>query len=165
MYTTHVYDSLKYMLVHCGQGRGKWSVRCSTELITQLFSVLGCSALDVVGSHQHKHTERERESRGGEVASINCCCPIEALCRYAGSSSLYVMLCRAADVVRQWAHISNSPEREREREECHPFGHQSPLHTSLYDLVVWPSLHTRRQTHWLQVIYKSLLGKSPRYLS
>ena len=26
----------------------------------------------------------------------------------------------------------------------------------------WPlSLHTRRQTHWLQVIYKTLLGKVP----
>ena len=35
----------------------------------------------------------------------------------------------------------------------------------LYALVGWPSLHTRRQTHWLQVIYKSLLGKTPPYLS
>jgi hypothetical protein len=25
-------------------------------------------------------------------------------------------------------------------------------------------LHIRRQTHWLQVIYKSLLGKAPPYL-
>ena len=29
----------------------------------------------------------------------------------------------------------------------------------------WPSLHTCRQTHWLQVIYKTLLGKVPPYLS
>jgi hypothetical protein len=29
----------------------------------------------------------------------------------------------------------------------------------------WPSLHIRRQIHWLQVIYKSLLGKAPPYLS
>ena len=26
-------------------------------------------------------------------------------------------------------------------------------HCDLYALVGWPSLHTRRQTHWLQVIY------------
>jgi hypothetical protein len=38
-------------------------------------------------------------------------------------------------------------------------------HCDLYVLVVWPSLHSRRQTHWLQVIYKSLLGKAPPYLS
>ncbi|CDQ88426.1 unnamed protein product, partial [Oncorhynchus mykiss] len=35
----------------------------------------------------------------------------------------------------------------------------------LYALVGWPSLHTRRQTHWLHVIYKTLLGKVPPYLS
>ena len=28
-------------------------------------------------------------------------------------------------------------------------------HCDLYVLVGWPSLHIRRQTHWLQVIYKS----------
>ena len=38
-------------------------------------------------------------------------------------------------------------------------------HCDLYALVGWPSLHIRRQTHWLQVIYKSLLGKAPPYLS
>ena len=38
-------------------------------------------------------------------------------------------------------------------------------HCDLCALVGWPSLHTRRQTHWLQVIYKSLLGKAPPYLS
>uniref|UniRef100_A0A8K9WQN7 Reverse transcriptase domain-containing protein n=1 Tax=Oncorhynchus mykiss TaxID=8022 RepID=A0A8K9WQN7_ONCMY len=38
-------------------------------------------------------------------------------------------------------------------------------HCDLYALVGWPSLHTRRQTHWLQVIYKTLLGKVPPYLS
>uniref|UniRef100_A0A8K9XME0 Reverse transcriptase domain-containing protein n=1 Tax=Oncorhynchus mykiss TaxID=8022 RepID=A0A8K9XME0_ONCMY len=38
-------------------------------------------------------------------------------------------------------------------------------HCDLYALVGWPSLHTRRQIHWLQVIYKSLLGKAPPYLS
>uniref|UniRef100_A0A674BWV1 Reverse transcriptase domain-containing protein n=1 Tax=Salmo trutta TaxID=8032 RepID=A0A674BWV1_SALTR len=38
-------------------------------------------------------------------------------------------------------------------------------HCDLYALVDWPSLHTRRQTHWLQVIYKTLLGKDPPYLS
>ena len=37
-------------------------------------------------------------------------------------------------------------------------------HCDLYALVGWPSLHIRRQTHWLQVIYKSLLGKAPPYL-
>jgi hypothetical protein len=38
-------------------------------------------------------------------------------------------------------------------------------HCDLCALVGWPSLHIRRQTHWLQVIYKSLLGKTPPYLS
>ena len=38
-------------------------------------------------------------------------------------------------------------------------------HCNLYDLVGWPLLHIRRQTHWLQVIFKSLLGKAPPYLS
>ena len=38
-------------------------------------------------------------------------------------------------------------------------------HCDLYALVGWPSLHIRLQTHWLQVIYKSLLGKAPPYLS
>jgi hypothetical protein len=35
----------------------------------------------------------------------------------------------------------------------------------LYALGGWPSLHIHRQNHWLQVIYKSLLGKAPPYLS
>ncbi|CDR18271.1 unnamed protein product, partial [Oncorhynchus mykiss] len=38
-------------------------------------------------------------------------------------------------------------------------------HCDLYALVGWSSLHIRRQTHWLQVIYKSMLGKAPPYLS
>ncbi|CDQ89749.1 unnamed protein product [Oncorhynchus mykiss] len=38
-------------------------------------------------------------------------------------------------------------------------------HCDLYALVGWPSLHIRHQTHWLQVIYKSMLGKAPPYLS
>jgi hypothetical protein len=38
-------------------------------------------------------------------------------------------------------------------------------HCDLYALVGWPSLYIRCQTHWLQVIYKSLLGKAPHYLS
>ena len=38
-------------------------------------------------------------------------------------------------------------------------------HCDLYALVGWSSLRIRRQTHWLQVIYKSLLGKPPPYLS
>ena len=37
-------------------------------------------------------------------------------------------------------------------------------HCDQYTHVGWPSLHTCRQTHWLQVIYKSLLGK-PRLIS
>ena len=53
--------------------------------------------------------------------------------------------------------------------QCHPFGHQSPIHYPplwpVCSLVGWPSLHIRRQTHRLQVIYKSLLGKAPPYLS
>ena len=38
-------------------------------------------------------------------------------------------------------------------------------HSDLYALVGWPSLHIHHQTHWLQVIYKSMLGKAPPYLS
>ena len=38
-------------------------------------------------------------------------------------------------------------------------------HCDLYALFGWPSLHIRRQTHWLQVIYNSLLGKALPYLS
>ena len=38
-------------------------------------------------------------------------------------------------------------------------------HCNLHALIGWRSLHIRRQTHWLQVIYKSLLGKAPPYLS
>ena len=38
-------------------------------------------------------------------------------------------------------------------------------HCDLYALVGWPSLHIRRKTHWLQVIYKSMLGKALPYLS
>ncbi|CDQ61120.1 unnamed protein product [Oncorhynchus mykiss] len=38
-------------------------------------------------------------------------------------------------------------------------------HCDLYALVGWSSLHICRQTHRLQVIYKSLLGKAPYYLS
>jgi hypothetical protein len=38
-------------------------------------------------------------------------------------------------------------------------------HCDLYALVDWPSLHICHQTHWLQVIYKLLLGKAPPYLS
>jgi hypothetical protein len=34
-------------------------------------------------------------------------------------------------------------------------------HCDLYSLVGWHSLHIRRQTHWVQVIYKYLLGKAP----
>jgi hypothetical protein len=38
-------------------------------------------------------------------------------------------------------------------------------HCDLYALISWPSFHIRRQTHWPQVICKSLLGKAPPYLS
>jgi hypothetical protein len=38
-------------------------------------------------------------------------------------------------------------------------------HCDLYALIGWSSLHIRCQTHWLQVIYKSLPGKAPPYLS
>ena len=37
-------------------------------------------------------------------------------------------------------------------------------HCTLYSSVNWPSLHTRRNTHWLMLIYKTLLGLSPPYL-
>ena len=50
----------------------------------------------------------------------------------------------------------------------HSFVTKAPYttqHCDLYALVGWLFLHIRHQTHWLQVIYKSLLGKAPPYLS
>ena len=38
-------------------------------------------------------------------------------------------------------------------------------HCDLYSLIQWPSLHIRRQIHWLSYIYKSMIGKTPGYLS
>ena len=38
-------------------------------------------------------------------------------------------------------------------------------HCDLYNLVDWTSLNTRRLLHWFQLIYKSILGKTPLYLS
>ena len=35
----------------------------------------------------------------------------------------------------------------------------------LYSLIQWPSLHIRRQIHWFSYIYKSIIGKTPPYLS
>ena len=41
----------------------------------------------------------------------------------------------------------------------------TPDHCDLHALIGWPSLHIHRQTHWLQVIFKSMLGNAPPYLS
>ena len=41
----------------------------------------------------------------------------------------------------------------------------STHHCDLYKLIGWPSLHTRRLHHWFLLIYKTLLGKTPWYLS
>lgn len=38
-------------------------------------------------------------------------------------------------------------------------------HCDLYNLADCTSVHTRRLCHWLQLIYKTLLGKAPLYLS
>jgi hypothetical protein len=38
-------------------------------------------------------------------------------------------------------------------------------HCNQYAVIGWSSLQICRQTHGLQVIYKSLLGKAPPYLS
>ena len=38
-------------------------------------------------------------------------------------------------------------------------------HCDLYNLVDWTSLHTRRLHHWFLLIYKSILGITPHYLS
>ena len=47
-----------------------------------------------------------------------------------------------------------------------PLVYLSPTHhCDLYKLIGWPSLHTRRLHHWFLLIYKTLLGKTPRYLS
>ena len=37
-------------------------------------------------------------------------------------------------------------------------------HCQLYSMSGWPSLSTRRETHWLLMIYKALLGMVPPYL-
>ena len=37
-------------------------------------------------------------------------------------------------------------------------------HCTLYSSVNWSSLYTRRKTHWLMLIYKTLLGLTPPYL-
>ncbi len=37
----------------------------------------------------------------------------------------------------------------------------STHHCTLYSLVQWPSLHTRRNMHWFTFIYKTLLGLTP----
>jgi hypothetical protein len=34
-------------------------------------------------------------------------------------------------------------------------------HCSLYSSVNWSSLYTHRKTHWLMLIYKTLLGLTP----
>ena len=36
--------------------------------------------------------------------------------------------------------------------------------STLYSSVNWSSLYTRRKTHWLMLIYKTLLGLTPHYL-
>ena len=41
----------------------------------------------------------------------------------------------------------------------------SEHHCNLYNLVDWTSLHTRRLHHWFLLIYKSILGITPLYLS
>jgi hypothetical protein len=43
--------------------------------------------------------------------------------------------------------------------------HCTTHHCDLYALMGWPSIHICRQTHWFQVIYKSMLGKAPPYIS
>ena len=37
-------------------------------------------------------------------------------------------------------------------------------HCTLFSSVNWLSLYTRRKTHWLMLIYKTLLGLTPPYL-
>ena len=37
-------------------------------------------------------------------------------------------------------------------------------HCTLYSSVNWASLYTRHKTHWLMLIYKTLLGLTPPYL-
>ena len=46
-----------------------------------------------------------------------------------------------------------------------PKPHTLPTTATCTLFVGWSSLHTRRQNHWLHVIYKYLLGKAPPYLS
>ena len=45
--------------------------------------------------------------------------------------------------------------------DCKPLTH----HCTLYSLVNWSSLSTRRLLHWYHFIYKSILGLLPTYLS
>jgi hypothetical protein len=72
----------------------------------------------------------------------------------------------------RWCHLQNSLQHSTRQtgcslSQCHPFCHQAPYtthHCVLYALIGWPLLHIRL-THWLQVIYKSLLGKALPHLS
>ena len=68
-------------------------------------------------------------------------------------------------------HLQNSFQYSTQRigcslSQCHPFCHlYKTLHCDLYALVGWPSRHIHRQTHWLQVIYKYMLGNAPPYFN
>lgn len=38
-------------------------------------------------------------------------------------------------------------------------------HCALYERVGWPSLHIRRNKHWLILVYKAIIGQLPLYMS
>ena len=67
----------------------------------------------------------------------------------------------------RWCNLQNSLQHSTQHTGCHSaicFVTKAPYtthHCDLYALVGWPSLHISCQTHWLQVIYKSFLGKAP----
>ncbi len=38
-------------------------------------------------------------------------------------------------------------------------------HCALYEMVGWPSLHLRRYKHWLILVYKTIVGQLPLYMT
>ena len=38
-------------------------------------------------------------------------------------------------------------------------------HCALYEMVGWPSLHLRRNKHWLIFVYKAIVGQLPLYMN
>ena len=75
---------------------------------------------------------------------------------------------KVEDLKKETAKVAEQIKKDAVYHSAIRFVTKAPYtthHCDLYALVRWPSLHTHRQTHWLRVMYKTLLGKVPPYLS